>query len=68
MKRHEGPLGDSRENLGTDGPWTRRRLLVPVLFICTAILFYLCYLLARPFLPALAWGMALAVLANPIHQ
>jgi predicted PurR-regulated permease PerM len=60
--------GDLREKQGTDGLWTRSRLLVPVLFICTAILFYLCCLLARPFLPALAWGLALAILADPIHQ
>jgi predicted PurR-regulated permease PerM len=29
---------------------------------------YLCYLLAAPFLPALAWAVALAVIALPLHR
>ena len=34
----------------------------------TAVGIYLCYRLANPFLPALAWALALAVLFNPVHR
>ena len=33
-----------------------------------ALGFYLCYLMALPFLPALTWALALAVLFMPAHQ
>jgi predicted PurR-regulated permease PerM len=51
-----------------DGWWSRERALVLALFIATALAFYLCYLLARPFLPALAWALTLAVVAHPLHD
>src|SRR5215212_7218067 len=34
----------------------------------TVVLIALCVLLAIPFLPALAWGVALAVIAWPLHS
>ncbi|HEX8131368.1 MAG TPA: AI-2E family transporter [Pyrinomonadaceae bacterium] len=46
---------------------TRERALIVVLAASTALAFYLCYRLARPFLPALAWSLALAVVAHPLH-
>ena len=39
-----------------------------MLIVCTAVIIYLCYLVISPFLPALAWALALAVLAHPIHK
>jgi predicted PurR-regulated permease PerM len=47
---------------------TRERLLVLTLMAATAVTFYLCYLIARPFLSALAWALALAVIAHPLHD
>ena len=47
---------------------TRERALALVLVIATALAFYLCYRLVRPFLPALAWALALAVVAHPLHR
>ncbi len=47
---------------------TRPRALAVVLMIATLIIFWLCYWLIVPFLPALAWGLALAVIAHPIHR
>lgn len=47
---------------------TRERALGLVLVIATALAFYLCYRLVRPFLPALAWALALAVVAHPLHR
>jgi predicted PurR-regulated permease PerM len=47
---------------------TRERLLVLTLMAATAVAFYLCYLIARPFLSALAWALALAVIAHPFHD
>jgi predicted PurR-regulated permease PerM len=46
---------------------TRERGLVLVLLAATAILLYLCYLLIAPFFPALAWALAFAVIAMPLH-
>ncbi|MGQ0620618.1 MAG: AI-2E family transporter [Panacagrimonas sp.] len=39
-----------------------------VLMLATAFAIYLCYRLAVPFLPALAWALALAVLFTPFQR
>jgi predicted PurR-regulated permease PerM len=39
-----------------------------VLFVATALGCFLCYRLALPFLPALAWALALAVLFAPLQR
>jgi predicted PurR-regulated permease PerM len=46
---------------------TRRRILGLALLAATVIALYLCFLLAQPFLPALAWALALAIVARPLH-
>jgi predicted PurR-regulated permease PerM len=46
---------------------SRERVLALVLLIATALAVYVCYQLTRPFLPALAWALALAVVAHPLH-
>lgn len=51
-----------------NGWWTRERLQLLALFTATAITFYLCYLMARPFFSVLAWALALAVVAHPLHE
>jgi predicted PurR-regulated permease PerM len=38
-----------------------------VLVVATGIVVYLCYLVVLPFMPALAWALALAVIAHPMH-
>src|SRR5688572_4914128 len=50
------------------GWWTRERLMTAALFILTVLLLYGCYQVARPFLPALTWAIALAVAAFPLHR
>ena len=51
-----------------DGGWlSRERALVLVLIVATALAFYVCYRLALPFLPAITWALALAVVAHPLH-
>ena len=50
------------------GVLTRERLLVLTLLVATGLAFYVCYLLASPFLPALAWALALAIVAHPLHE
>lgn len=47
--------------------WTREHVQVLVLLGATAVGLALCYLLVEPFLPALAWALALAVVAHPAH-
>jgi predicted PurR-regulated permease PerM len=50
------------------GLLTRERVLALTLILATVIAFYVCYRLARPFLPAIAWALALAVVAHPLHE
>lgn len=50
-----------------NGLLTRERVLALTLIAATVIAFYICYRLVHPFLPALAWALALAVIAHPLH-
>lgn len=52
-------------NDGWHSPWR-----IQTLVLVTAIAFgtYLCYRMALPFLPALTWAMALAILFAPLHR
>lgn len=50
------------------GILTRERVTTMVLLLATAAAVYLCYRLVEPFLPALTWALALAVIARPIHR
>jgi len=47
---------------------SRPRMQAFVLLGATALGLYLCYRLVHPFLPALSWGLALAVVGYPIHK
>jgi predicted PurR-regulated permease PerM len=52
----------------TESGWlSRERVLALVLLVATALAVYVCYQLTHPFLPALAWALALAVVAHPLH-
>jgi predicted PurR-regulated permease PerM len=42
--------------------------MTAALFILTLLLLYGCYLVARPFVTALTWAIALAVAAFPLHR
>jgi predicted PurR-regulated permease PerM len=48
-------------------PWSHERVLSFTLLGLTGLALYLCYLLARPFLSAIAWALALSVTALPLH-
>ncbi|HET6756652.1 MAG TPA: AI-2E family transporter [Burkholderiales bacterium] len=50
------------------GWMTRDKTLAFILVVLTALAAYLCFLLAWPFLSALAWALALAVIAHPVHR
>ena len=47
---------------------TREQSLAIALLAVTAVAAYLCYRLVQPFLPAIAWALALAVIAFPFHR
>ena len=50
------------------GRWTeRRQIRTLVLALTTAFGLYLCYRMAAPFLPAMSWALALAVLFAPFQ-
>jgi predicted PurR-regulated permease PerM len=50
------------------GVLTRERVTTIALLIATAIAVYLCYRIVYPFMPALTWALALAVVARPMHH
>jgi predicted PurR-regulated permease PerM len=50
-----------------EGWWTRDHALVVVLVGATALLLILCWQLVHPFLTPIAWALALAVVAHPLH-
>src|SRR5688572_8950562 len=56
------------DDLSSDGWFSRGRLSVIALLVATAISIYLCYLLINPFLPSLAWALALTVVALRLHR
>src|SRR5215203_4282642 len=49
-----------------EGFLTRRRGKALALAVLTGIALYLCFLMAEPFLAALAWAVALAVATRPL--
>lgn len=48
--------------------WSREHTLLVVLLFATALLIYLCWLIALPFLGPLTWALALGVVAHPLHS
>ncbi len=50
------------------GWFTRERLSTLTLLALTAIALWLSYLIVKPLLPALAWAVAFAVIAGPLHR
>lgn len=55
------------EPVNKESWWTRQHALIVVLVAATALLLFLCWLLVQPFLGAIAWALALAVIAHPLH-
>ena len=51
-----------------EGWWTREHALIVVLVVATALLLFLCWQLVQPFLTPIAWALALAVVAHPLHS
>lgn len=52
----------------TEGVFTRERVLTIVLGILTVLALYVCYLIIEPFIPAVAFALALAVATQtPFH-
>ena len=58
----------ARTSIAEPGVLSRQRVHALALIAATLLGVYLCYRLVEPFLPALAWGLALAVVAYPIHK
>jgi predicted PurR-regulated permease PerM len=50
------------------GTFTREKLQVVVLLVATALVFTLCFVITAPFLPALTWALAIAVITWPVHR
>jgi predicted PurR-regulated permease PerM len=58
----------TEENIIQQRGFTGRQLRLVVLTLITVFGLYLCYRLAVPFLPALTWALALAVLFAPVQR
>lgn len=58
---------DSKTPDGREGT-SRRRLHALELMVATALGVFLCYRMALPFVPALTWALALAVLCAPVQR
>lgn len=57
------------EEQGEAAGWfTRPRTSALVLVVMTALVFYLCWRIIQPFVPALAWALALAILGSRLHR
>ena len=53
----------------SDEGWlTRERVLAVFLIAITVGVIYLCYRLIVPFVPAITWAVALAIVAYPLHE
>jgi predicted PurR-regulated permease PerM len=50
------------------GPYPGKQVRDAALLLLTGLALYLCWLLAQPFLTAIAWALALAVVAHPLHR
>jgi predicted PurR-regulated permease PerM len=57
-----------RRDASDQGWLDRERALTLALIAASVVVLYLCYRLLVPFLPALAWALALAVIAHPLHR
>lgn len=57
---------DSPER-ASGGYLTRGRVAALALMAATALALYVCFRLVLPFLPAITWALALAVVAHPLH-
>src|SRR5690242_14814156 len=51
-----------------DSSIARSHVQTIVLLVATTLGIYVCYRMAAPFLPALAWALALAVLFTPLQR
>ncbi len=67
MTSHKNEPSQAGKPAGND--WESRSHIQSLLLLTlTAAGFYLCFRLLLPFLPALAWALALAVLFTPLHR
>jgi predicted PurR-regulated permease PerM len=53
---------------GTHDSASEKRIRDAALLLLTVAGLYLCWILARPFLAAMAWAIAFAVLVLPLHR
>ncbi len=58
---------ETSDDGNAEGWFSRERSLALALVGLLAICFYICYLMALPFLSAIAWAGALALVVYPLH-
>lgn len=68
MSKPSSPEAVDLEERTRPGWLTRRRTSALALIVVTVLAFYLCWKLMQPFVPALAWALALAILGYRLHH
>lgn len=53
--------------MAQEGWFSRERLLTLALILAFLLALYLCWLIISPFLTAIAWALALAIVGHPVH-
>jgi predicted PurR-regulated permease PerM len=51
-----------------ESAWLRKRITVIFLVCLTGVALYFCFIIARPFLPAILWALIIAVPFHPVHD
>lgn len=64
---NEQPFRERRRQASETGVLSRERIVAFSLLAATLVALFLCVKLVQPFLPALAWALALAIVAHPVH-
>ncbi|HWQ53585.1 MAG TPA: AI-2E family transporter [Bryobacteraceae bacterium] len=54
--------------MAQEGWFSRERLLTLALILAFLLALYLCWLIISPFLTAIAWALALAIVGHPVHS
>ena len=68
VQKAERPDRTASPSHASRGWLTRRRTSALSLMAATLLVFYLCWKIAQPFVPALAWALALAILGAGLHR
>jgi len=68
MNRHDADTPEDTADASSQGGLTRSRVSLIALAVITVIVLVLCWQMTEPFVSALVWAIALAIVATNLHQ